>query len=221
MNQTRIYIVGSGSSGNTLMRRLFYAFKDVEILRGEKTDEIKLKALINAKSDKPFIVAKRVANTIFSRNANMPKKDILAQVQKIQDNDIKVINMIRDGRDVVVKTTVDVTLRQWVMLMRQRRKYPEVIDLEVRYEDLVRDPDSIQALLVERYGLVPEHKFSEYPKFVPEHEWNTHQSRFWQKRPRPIKTNRIGKARRAYKKASEHPRVIKAFEEELKLAVYV
>ena len=221
MNPTRIFITGSGSSGNTLMRRLFYSFKDTEILRDEKTDEMHLKAIINAKSDKRFIVAKRVADTIFSKNGTMPKRDADMQAKKIRDNGITVINMIRDGRDVVTKTTVDVTLRQWVMLMRQRRKYSDIIDLEVRYEDLVRDPDGVQELLIEKYGLEPEHKFSEYPAFVPKHEWNTHQSRFWQKRPRPIKTNRIGKNLEAYKQASEHPRVIKAFEEELRLAGYI
>jgi hypothetical protein len=222
MNHTRIYITGCGSSGNTLMRRCFYAFKNTKVLRNRKSDEVPLVSLLRAKTDKYYIIGKRTAATVFSRNRMWKQPEVCEQqIDFCQKHNIRIINMVRDGRDVVTRTSVIVRPRHWIYCMRQRQIYPDAIDMEIRYEDLVRYPDQIQKKLMAKYGFKARHLFSEYPVFVPQHEWKTRQSRFWQKQPRPIDTRSIGKAPEEWRTISRHQRVLRDFEIQLRAEGYL
>jgi hypothetical protein len=227
LNQIRIYVTGCAGSGNTLLRRCFYAFKDTDVLLSGpkwKEDELCLDSFIERESKFPIMVGKRTWRTIFSTDV-MSKKQLDIQVGKIKKHNIRIINTIRDGRDVVLSTItkdkLPISAKRWIHSMRHRYIYPKLIAYEVRYEDLVTDPDSIQAQISERFGLVPTHKFSEYPDFIPHLEHRSRQFRDPRYRKRPISPDRIGKDLDAYKGIVRNPTILRHFERELEKAGYI
>ena len=58
--------------------------------------------------------------------------------------------------------------------MKQREEYSDIIDMEVRYEDLIRHPNSIQENIVNLFGMEKGNHFSEYPEYVKDwiYDWN-------------------------------------------------
>ena len=65
------------------------------------------------------------------------------QHETIKDKNIGIINVVRDGRDVLLSDGNYVKPRRWIESIRQRNTFRDVIDLEVRYEDLIRNPKTI------------------------------------------------------------------------------
>jgi len=244
MKQTRILITGCAGSGNTLLRRLFHSFADVDVLMGDrkvrpkdgkviyKGDEVTLEDLINRPSDAPFVVGKRVKQTIFSTDM-ITEEDLKKQADLIRKHGIKIINTIRDGRDVILSTVTSKKLpinpRRWIHCMRHRKIF-DVITLEVRYEDLVTDPDKIQDVIAYMFGMEPLHKFSDYPEFLPDREYDTRQFRAKptkggdkreRYRPKKISAGRIGKDLTAYRGLMKDKTQKRHFEEELRKAGYI
>jgi len=246
MKQKRIFIVGCAGSGNTLLRRCFWAFDDVDVLYGgkkQKEDELSLRDFLAVKSGKRFVIGKRVKQTIFSSD-KVERSMLDWQADKIRSEKIIIINTIRDGRDVILSTVtrdkIAITPRRWIHCMRHRRMWPKCIDYEVPYETLVRYPDDVQRELMRRYGLKPRRvtmqgmdtyaNFSDYPAFLPPKEYDTRQFRANARnpadsreryRPRPITADKIGKDREAYKRLITDGDLLRDFEKELKRAGYL
>ena len=94
--------------------------------------------------------------------------------------------------------------------MMQSEIYKKLISLNVGYEELVREPDTVQWRLVFAFGLTPASMFSDYPSFVPESAFEmTKGERAYGKRP--IETTRIEKDPELYKKICP-PELVAAFE---------
>ena len=171
----KIFITGCAKSGTTLLLRMCYAFKDTEVLYREGFDghELPFNDFINHESKSRFVIGKRHPPALLS-NVLVPEFE--AQQKSVIDNDVAIINVVRDGRDVVLSDGNYVKPRRWIETVKQRN--PEVfgnlINLEVRYEELVRDPAKIQKQMEEIFGLESVHSFSDYPEYVEDwvFEWN-------------------------------------------------
>ena len=169
----KIFITGCAKSGTTLLLRMFYAFKNMEVLyrKGFDGHEFSFEEFIKYKSDKPFVVGKRHPPALLS-NVLMPNFE--EQHNTIKKESIAIINVVRDGRDVVLSDGKWVKPRRWIESIRQRGMFRDVIDLEVKYEDLIKYPGSIQNEIEQRFGLESEHSFKNYPDYVEDwvFEWN-------------------------------------------------
>jgi hypothetical protein len=74
--------------------------------------------------------------------------------------------------------------------------YQGLLAVNVRYEDLVQTPDTVQLLLASRLGLDAIHKFSDYPSFFRGDDVSSIEKY----RPRKITTENIGKDLELYKR---------------------
>lgn len=162
LQPTKIFITGCAKSGTTLLRRLFYAFDDVRIL----PDETHIRQFVKRESDTAFLVGKRHRYSLFSEH--LTDGALNEQKELIQQHNVKVVNIIRDGRDVIHSGEGYVSPRRWIEAMRQR---DDLIAVEVRYEDIVSRPDKVQKKVADKLGLSIAHKWSEYPDFVPDAEF--------------------------------------------------
>tara|TARA_Y100000296_G_scaffold72398_1_gene88733 strand:+ start:1140 stop:1763 length:624 start_codon:yes stop_codon:yes gene_type:complete len=150
-----------------------YAFENTEVLyqKGFDGHELAFDNFVDYAPAAPFTIGKRHPPAILS-NVLTPELD--RQHDIIRKEDISIINVVRDGRDVVLSDGNYVKPRRWVESIKQRGVYSDIIDIEVRYEELIRKPNQIQAQLEETFGLSSAHSFSEYPDYVPDwvYEWN-------------------------------------------------
>ena len=208
----KIYITGCAKSGTTLLYRLFDYFKNVEILR---PNEVKLEKLINTSNNKTTI-GKRRYNTILSLDMGLSKLE--SQRKVILDNDIKIVNVVRDGRDVILSSNYKVSPKRWISCIQQRKIFANIISLEVKYEDLIYHPDQIQEDIAEKFGLVIDYKFSIYPTKLDDKYFVDEYKPIY--KPRPINDASIHKDIEAYKKLCK-PDQIQPFEQCLKEFNYV
>ena len=232
-NVKKIYITGCGKSGTTLLFWLFRAF-DIDYT---PYTEILIKDFIvfSKKSKNDVFVGKRGGKTILSFET-ITHNEKERQLKIIKDNDIKIINVIRDGRDVVLSNNNYVSPATWISCMKQRRKrIGKFIRYEVRYEDLIANPDDIQLRIAHKFGLTIKHKFSEYPNFVSDSAFEVVKKKSLKnkaERPnykekvssytkRPLTDSSIGKDKKAYIKLCKDKQEILEFEKELRLAGYI
>jgi len=161
---TKVFITGCARSGTTLLNRLFYAFQDIDVV----DPEISIDDFCALPSEKTFAVAKRVPLTVLS--VPLPEEEIQRQLSLVLQHRIRIINIVRDGRDVVHQHTVGprVNPNRWIGCILQAQRFGKYVCVEVRYEELVTSPDSVQDQLCHALGLVPKAKFSTYPRFVPQ-----------------------------------------------------
>lgn len=171
----KIFITGCAKSGTTLLLRMCFAFKDTEVLyrKGAEGHELEFNEFVDYKSDNKFVIGKRHPPAIFSTFWN---RTFDYQVAKIIGRQIGIINVIRDGRDVVLSDGNYVKPSRWINCMDQRNSdyLKNLISLEVSYEDLVRDPDSIQKKIENKFGMQSNEDFSNYPDYVEDwvFDWN-------------------------------------------------
>lgn len=213
ISHNRIYVTGCARSGTTLLKRLFYAFEDVEIIRSE----IKLSDFIKEKFNTKYIVGKRWTETIFSDIAN-PEK-IKEDIDCIRENDIFIVNIYRDGRDViegVMDTGKRVSAKRWIETIRQMFRYGHLINCLITYELLVTSPNLVQNYIAHKFNLKPKKKFSDYPDFVPNTDFAAVRDHSY--KPRRISTDRIGKDLDLYK--TLYPDDIQEFEKYLEILGY-
>ena len=206
----RILITGCAKTGTTLLLRLFHAFKDVTIVDGEIT----LSKFIKIECNTKYLIGKRDAGTILSTTRKILEESELWENQQemIKEHDIRILNIIRDGRDVILSDDRYVQVERWIECMKQRQNLKHIITLEVTYENLVRHPNLTQKDIMDVFDLEKEHDFSDYPKFLP---LETDDSIGAYKK-RPIGTKSIGKDLNAYKKICTK-KELKEFEIELKM----
>lgn len=183
----KIFITGCAKSGTTLLQRLFSAFKGVVVVPGEMAI-----GGFAGMADEGIIVAKRSSKHVFSNS--IAPESILGQLRLIHAHDIKIVNIIRDGRDVVLSDNHAVLPPRWTSSILQSLTLRGFWDCQVTYEDLCSNPDSIQRYLSKTLGLEIAHKFSEYPAFVPRELTEGEQLY----KARPISKESIGKDRGAY-----------------------
>lgn len=162
----KIYITGCAKSGTTLLTRLFHACESALVCSQEIniSDFAKLSSSVSGNG---VIVGKRTENSLFSNI--LSSQEIKAQLKIIEENDIKIINVIRDGRDVVdswVKSWGIYNPMVWMECIDRANEYKEFIDLEISYEALMEFPDAIQQRITDRLDVKFDHNFSSYPDFV-------------------------------------------------------
>ncbi len=170
------------------------------------------------KSPHKHIVGKRWTETIFSDFVTSEKLD--EDMRNIWDNDVVVINIYRDGRDVI-EGTMDigkqVSARRWINCIRQMQDHDDLIDHNVKYEDLVSDPDTVQKHIAEIFDLQCEAVWSEYPQYIPDFEFTSITDAACA--PRPISTDRIGKDPDLYR--AKYPNDVAEFDKCLKQLGYI
>ncbi|MHC4686720.1 MAG: glycosyltransferase [Planctomycetota bacterium] len=183
-----IFITGCAKSGTTLLQRLFYAF-DAKVLSSEMT--IGQLCQTQLAPESTVLVAKRHRYSVFSEHLSEAK--IAHQSMLIKQNSVKIINIIRDGRDLIFSDNENVSPRRWVAAMRQRNHplLDGLIDVEIKYEDVVSDPDAVQERVAKALGLTIIHRWSEYPGFVPEAEFRPTHGGAYAKRP--LDASSVGK----------------------------
>jgi hypothetical protein len=196
----RIFITGCAKSGTTLLRRLFHAFDHVDVI----DSEITLNAFLTIENSGGVLIGKRAYGDIFSdalSDGNLNRATSLL----INNSHIKVVNIFRDGRDVIES---GIKPARWIAAVRQMLNYLGCIAINVRYEDLVKSPDVIQNIIANHLYLDVKHKFSEYPSFFPGDQVDQ-QKKY---RPRPIAADRIGKDLDLYKQRVVDEREQRTFE---------
>lgn len=169
----KIFITGCAKTGTTLLLRMCFAFKDTSVVyrTGFNGHELTLSEFMNLETDKRFLIGKRLPPFLLS---NSKTADFEDQVSWIRKQDIGIINVIRDGRDVVLSDGNYVKPKRWIDAMKQREEYSDIIDMEVRYEDLIRHPNIIQENIANLFGMEKGNHFSEYPEYVKDwiYDWN-------------------------------------------------
>lgn len=178
----RIWITGCARTGTTLLRRLFYAFENTEVVNYE----ISLEDFIACRPSSGALVAKRSKESLLSYELS-PREEKVALALMIE-HDLQNVNMLRDGRDVI-ETQTNAIPERWLASMDAYWRLKEQVALSVCYEQLVREPDIVQADIAEQFGLVSATKFSDYPSFVPDAGFQE-VPRY---PPRPIDDKRVNK----------------------------
>jgi len=169
----RIFITGCAKSGTTLLLRMCYAFQSTDVLyrKGFNGHEMTLSEFLNIKTDKRFLIGKRLPPFVLSNSETPEFEDQLSWIRK---QDIGIINVTRDGRDVILSDGNYVKPKRWIDSMKQRNEYSDIIDLEVKYEDLIRNPNCVQDNICNVFGIQKANHFSDYPEFVKDwvYDWN-------------------------------------------------
>lgn len=194
----KIFITGCAKSGTTLLNRMFQAFSSVYVI----PDEVPLydfaKLLPEQVGEFDFVVGKRSWETVYSCS-RLSSKQIENQKELIKKHKIHIVNIVRDGRDVVVSYMNDWGINGCFEWMECVQSMDETIECLVRYENLILNPDSVQADIIDAFGLSPSAKFSEYPVFVKENYDLDDPRMKAQYKPRPLDRTNIGKNKELYK----------------------
>lgn len=186
-----IYISGCAHSGTTLLLRLFSAFEGVEVIPGEHDIEVVLgiEQILGRTT-----VIKRSWNDDFA-GRRITQWWHTDKGKALRD-EIRPLVIVRDGKDVIIGGHVSPL--KWVVSIEHLLMFNDQVDITIRYEDLVSNPDEIQDLVADHYGLSIKHRWSKYPNFVPKGlliQRHSQQNYL----PRPIDTNKIGKNSTIYK----------------------
>lgn len=168
----KIYITGCARSGTTLLARMFHAFDDCYNI----DEEVNLYDFVKLceRSNRKFIVGKRTEFSIFSNI--LSENDIESNLKLIEDNDIIIINCIRDGRFVVDSWVNAWRLYNpfaWLNSIKQSLDHKDIIQLTVKYEDLVNNPKLVEQNIISLLNIKTVHSFDNYPIFVPKNSFKT------------------------------------------------
>lgn len=179
-----VFLTGCARSGTTLLARLMTAFR-ATITQGAE-------GRVEWFGDPGFATARRKGwNLVVKRSrevfagmaphpnvadagADVEEAALAYQLALIRHFDVRVVDIVRDPRDVLVSVHHSDPDRYYVSPERLSRQFHQVEWLrqraprfvQVRYEDILREPDAEQRRLGEALGLVPESRFSEYPRFM-------------------------------------------------------
>tara|TARA_Y100000310_G_scaffold233032_2_gene235877 strand:- start:5042 stop:5734 length:693 start_codon:yes stop_codon:yes gene_type:complete len=169
----KVFITGCAKTGTTLLLRMCFAFEDCEVLykEGFNGHEISLDNFVEYESKQKYLIGKRFPPSLLS---NVYQEGFLQQKDQIVKNDIGIINIVRDGRDVVLSDGGYVKPERWISTMQQREQFHDLIDLELSYHDIVTRPDEVQKKIMETYGIEKNYDFSSYPDYVGDwvYDWN-------------------------------------------------
>ena len=214
----RIFITGCARSGTTLMNRLFYAFQDTTVI----DHEIAIDDFCQIGPKTNVLVGKRTPLTILS--VPLGQDEIERQIDLIRAQDLLIVNMIRDGRDVVHLNPKGprVNVNRWIGCMVQVQEFMKEISVQVRYEELVNNPDFIQRKIEKTLGLTSKSKFSEYPKFVPDSVFDESEYRYFVSyKKRKIDCFSVGRSDNEYINLCHNKEQRELFERTLKRYAYL
>ncbi len=225
----KVFITGCAKTGTTLLLRMCLAFENafIDYREGFNGHEISIEDFVKQEnSEKEIMISKRLHPCLLSSVNNKELFD--HQRDLIKENNVGIINVIRDGRDTIVSDGNYVKPRRWIDSMKQREMYSDVINYEVRYEDLVdiEKTNLIQEGLMAEFGLKKSFNFSDYPNYVPDwiYDWNVsvtgragNQLSDYSKRP--LSNASVGKGLKTYKELCD-PEIIDEFHEQLKTLKY-
>lgn len=169
----RIYITGCAHTGTTLLKRLFFSFRGVEVI----PREISTSDFVRHKSDANFLVGKRTVDTVFA--SGLSKKREVKQINLHLRHGSKLIVTMRSGRDTIESGYTSPS--RWIDCINSYVKYARLVPVTVFYRDLVTCPNTVQELLQAHFGLEAHYAFSDYPELVPPH--NDGQSQKYELRP--------------------------------------
>lgn len=210
-----IYITGCAKSGTTLLCRLFHAFAGLNVTHDELTWHEAIKFSFTQPYD---TVVKRSKMAPFT--FDIYETELMTIFHNLSNVGFKIINIVRDGRDVVLSDDGVISGTRWIHACRQAIEYRKYIDCQIKYEDLVSDPNTVQEYVAKKLDLTIQHTWSSYPKFVPEDVFK--HSGFKGRKiyePKPISTASVGKDLQAYKTKCRH--VLTAFEDMLAAWGYI
>jgi len=159
--QNRIYITGCAHTGTTLLKRLFWAFEDIEVI----PPEISSRDYVNYRSLAGTLVGKRTRSTVCA--GALSGEIERQQLEHHLAHDTRFIVTLRSGSDTIESGWTKP--HRWIACIEAYVRYAHLISLVVFYQDLVERPDTVQQVVAARFGLKPCCKWSSYPDFVPEH----------------------------------------------------
>lgn len=207
----KIFITGCAKSGSTLLARLMHAFKDIEHVN----EEISLDQFCEIKQNKYFLIGKRSEWTVFSQVLGSEEKE--RQLSLISNHNIKIINIVRDGRDVVKSFWDDWGVWNpfiWMDAIDQYKEYGHYVSSTIWYEDLINRPNVVQYELMKHFNFEKAFRFSDYPNFVPGYSFVSDKKNYLQ---RKITRVSINKDKNFYKR---RPNDIEYFENQLNYLGY-
>jgi len=175
----RIFITGCARSGTTLLARMFNAFEGVNVISEEISLENFIEKCSNETDKNKIIVGKRTEYSIFSNI--LSDNTINDHLKLIEDNDIIVINCVRDGRFVV-----DSWLNAWGMYnpfawmcsIIQSKEHKNIIKATIYYEHLIKEPNFVQSVIEVLLNRKANKNFSDYPSFVPKSCFSTDNDKY-------------------------------------------
>ena len=147
----RLYVTGCGRSGTWLLLGMMTTFRDTAVLMAEAA----VGRFARLTAPEPVHVLKRAHDSHESLAAIPPA--------------IELLHLVRFPLDVLVSRHRDrarhVTPERWraeTAALRALLEAGRAGLMVVRYEDLVREPDRVQAAIAERFALEPELPFSRF-----------------------------------------------------------
>lgn len=166
----KIFITGCAKSGTTLLSDMFRAFSKTYVIN----EEISLEEFCNLKDEQvgefDFVIGKRSMYHIFS-HSGLTLREVDRQIYLIRKHNILILNVVRDGRNVVasyLKSWGVYNPFEWMSCIEQLKAHGNIVLATVRYEDIINNADDVQAELLKVFNLTGENLFSEYPNFVPQ-----------------------------------------------------
>ena len=196
----RILVCGCARSGNTLMLHLLdTGFHDTEILYHEEGGEV-------APSEQYLKDGKIIVG-------KFPKK--ASKLSKwLNNEDLGVVYMMRDPRDVLVSShwlkpnKYWVQPKRWIETAKIAHEYQNHDRVHVvKYESLLLNSDAVQKEISDKFGMEINHSFEQcYEKFNSDDDVNMNNMNG----ARPLDTSRIGNWAKDPKKQSYIGRVMKS-----------
>jgi len=180
---SKFYITGCAKTGTHLLRRLFYAFDDMEVIIGETPAP----AFLRHPQRKKHLCGKRGHEDPLS--GQCCDGTALTLLEELKASGAFVIHCKRTCSDVEQS---GIAGARYQAADAQAEKFSGLVDACVWYEELCKDPNAVQWRLARRFGLTPVAKWSDYPAFVPGKDFETIRGQSYA--PRPIDTSRINKA---------------------------
>lgn len=167
----KLLVLGPAISGTFLTTRLMSYF-DESLIEEDKHP----KTYFQGVNIKRFVLEPDVKNKMIWRKGNermlfngvVGKHKADEQYEFIKYHNIRVVATIRDIYDAIVSKPLPHVCKLWVNAVKNYFDYNDVITVSIKYEDLVKNPDDIQRMVAEKLGLTIKHKWSEYPKYLPE-----------------------------------------------------
>jgi hypothetical protein len=164
---SKIFITGVAKSGTTLLKRMFFAFEDVAIIKQEVTiDDFVKQEVPNGRT----LIGKRGSQTLLGCGS-LPFAERERQAELMKD--MIIINIVRHPNSVCKSYLRDFDVDggfDWVYSVYDYLDYKYLIRLNIKYEDLIENPNEVQKRISEATGLKIKHKFSDYPSFFPDRD---------------------------------------------------
>jgi len=162
-----VYISGTGGTGTTLMRRLFYAFEHTDIFRTNDLLSGPDDLVKRIGESCPMLpVGIRGRNSLFSHQ--LSDVDRMHQIDVIEKYKIGVIVMVRDYEAASRSRAGNVSQSRWMAVYSDIIRHWPAVHYICNYYRLVAEPDKVQREIAKTFGLMIRHTFSEYPDFLPE-----------------------------------------------------